>query len=85
MATLVCGHGTANLANREPSEFVEERIFYALQVRTQNYIRKNDRLKNNFCCIYSIMSYMDVHLEVGACLGHYSSRRNLCNCRLPLC
>ena len=31
MATLVCAHGTANLTNRGASEFVEERIFYALK------------------------------------------------------
>ena len=35
MATLVCAHGTASLTNREPSELVEERIFYAFQVRTR--------------------------------------------------
>ena len=35
MATVVCAHGTAILTNREPSELVEERIFYALQVRTR--------------------------------------------------
>ena len=35
MATLVCAHGTTILTNREPSELVGERIFYALQVRTR--------------------------------------------------
>ena len=35
MATLVCAHGTANLTNHGPSELVEERIFYSLQVRTR--------------------------------------------------
>ena len=35
MATLVCAHGTAILTNHGPSELVEERIFYALQVRTR--------------------------------------------------
>ena len=35
MATLVCTHGTTILTNCEPSELVEERIFCALQVRTQ--------------------------------------------------
>ena len=32
---LVCAHGTTILTNRESSELVGERIFYALQVRTQ--------------------------------------------------
>ena len=40
MATLVCAHGTAILTNHEPSELVEEHIFFALQIRTQNIIRK---------------------------------------------
>ena len=35
MPTLVCTHGIANLNNSGPSELVEERIFHALQVRTQ--------------------------------------------------
>ena len=36
MAPLyVCTHGTTILTNRGPSELVEERIFYALQVRTR--------------------------------------------------
>ena len=35
LATLVCAHGTAILTNRGPSELVEERIFYAIQVRTR--------------------------------------------------
>ena len=35
MATLVCAHGTAILTNHGASELVVERIFYALQVRTQ--------------------------------------------------
>ena len=40
MATIVYAHGTAILANHGPSELVEERIFYALQVRTWTTIRK---------------------------------------------
>ena len=32
---LVCAHGTTILTNRESSELVGERIFYALQVRTR--------------------------------------------------
>ena len=39
MATLVCAHGTAILTNHGPSELVEKRIFYALQVRTQTIIQ----------------------------------------------
>ena len=35
MATLSYVHGTAILINHGPSEFVVERIFYALQVRTR--------------------------------------------------
>ena len=40
MATLVCAHGPTVLTNPEPCEFVEERIFYALQVRIRTIIRK---------------------------------------------
>ena len=32
---LVCAHGTTIVTNRESSELVGERIFYALQVRTR--------------------------------------------------
>ena len=35
---LVCAHGTPILTNRESSELVGERIFYALQVRTRTII-----------------------------------------------
>ena len=38
MATLVCAYGTVILTNRGPSELVEERIFYALQIRTRTII-----------------------------------------------
>ena len=50
---LVCAHGTTILTNREPSELVEERIFYALQVRTQTIAiaKKIVALKNIFRCI----------------------------------
>ena len=51
MATLVCAHGTVNLTNRGLSELVEECIFHALEVRTRTTYKKNDRLKNIFCCI----------------------------------
>ena len=37
-ATVVCAHSTAILINRGPSEFVEERIFYALQVMTRTIL-----------------------------------------------
>ena len=39
--TLVCAHGTTILTNHEPSELVGDRIFHALQVRTQTIIPKN--------------------------------------------
>ena len=35
---LICAHGTTILTNREPSELVGERIFYALQVRTRTIL-----------------------------------------------
>ena len=35
---LVCAHGTTILTNRESSELVGDRIFYALQVRTRTII-----------------------------------------------
>ena len=35
LGNLVCAHGTTILINRESSELVGERIFYALQVRTR--------------------------------------------------
>ena len=34
IASLVCAHGTAIVTNRGPYEFVAERIFCALQVKT---------------------------------------------------
>ena len=35
---LVCVHGTTILTNRESSELVGERTFYALQVRTRTTV-----------------------------------------------
>ena len=43
MATLVCAHGTAILANRGPSELVAECIFYALQVKDMDYLIYSNR------------------------------------------
>ena len=45
MATLVYAHGTAILTNHGASKLVEERISYAIQVRTRTIISKNYRLK----------------------------------------
>ena len=53
MATLVCTHGTAILTNCESFELVEERIFYAFQVRTRTII--NLSLWKIFFIVYSII------------------------------
>ena len=44
LGNLVCAHGTTILTNRDSSELVGERIFYALQVRTRticDHLREN--------------------------------------------
>ena len=52
MATLVCGHSTTILTNREHSELVDECIFYALQVRTRT-LQENCH-SEIFFTVYSI-------------------------------
>ena len=51
MATLICARGTTILTNREPFEFVAERIFCDLQIRTRTSYIRNCHSEKCFHCI----------------------------------